>query len=56
MEDMNLETMRQIQEQKSAEMAVSQPMPLDGEGALLAGGKRKTFDLPTNAVKVDPLR
>ena len=53
---MSEETMRQIQTQKSAEMAVSQPLPLDGEGKALAGGKRKTFDLPTNAVKVDPLR
>lgn len=25
-------------------------------GAALAENKRKTFDLPTNAVKVDPLR
>ena len=29
---------------------------LDPETAEMARKKRKTFDLPTNAVKVDPLR
>ena len=34
----------------------AQGMPLDPEGRAVAEEKRKAFDLPTNAVKVDPLR
>lgn len=52
---MNISTMSQIQDEKQKEMAGALP-PLDPEGKALAGDKRKTFDLPTNAVKVDPLR
>lgn len=52
---MDLNTMAQIQEEVRKEAAEA-PHPLDPEGKALAEEKRKTFDLPTNAVKVDPLR
>lgn len=50
-----LDTMAQIMAEKDRELAAGLP-PLDPEGQHLAEQKRKTFDLPTNAVKVDPLR
>lgn len=53
---MNLDTMAAIQAEKLKEIAAQTQQPLDPEGQALAGDKRKTFDLPTNAVKVDPLR
>ena len=34
----------------------TEPPEMDESTKALAQGKRKTFDLPTNAVKVDPLR
>ena len=55
-EPKSLETMAEIMAEKAKEMAGGQLPPLDPEGKALAEQKRKTFDLPTNAVKVDPLR
>lgn len=55
MSEMNLETMDQIMQEKGKEMQRDM-LPLDDEGRAVAEEKRKTFDLPTNAVKVDPLR
>lgn len=52
---MELNVMAEIQEQKAAEMATVES-ELDPETAAMAEEKRKTFDLPTNAAKVDPLR
>lgn len=52
---MELDNMKQIMVEKDREMVRSQ-LPLDPEGRAVAEHKRKTFDLPTNAVKVDPLR
>lgn len=52
---MELNTMAEIQNEKAKEIRAGQP-DLDPEGARMAEEKRKTFDLPTNAVKVDPLR
>lgn len=52
---MDLNTMQQIMNEKAKEMQAGQ-LPLDDEGRAVAEDKRKTFDLPTNAVKVDPLR
>ena len=52
---MDLNTMAAIQTEKLKEIERGQ-QPLDPEGKALAEDKRKTFDLPTNAVKVDPLR
>lgn len=53
---MDLDVMAAIQAEKTAELAAETQPPLDPEGVALAEDKRKTFDLPTNAVKVDPLR
>lgn len=53
---MNLETMAAIQAEKLREISAQDQLPLNPEGRALAEDKRKTFDLPTNAVKVDPLR
>lgn len=53
---MDLERMAEIQSEKQKETATQEPHPLDPEGQAMAEEKRKTFDLPTNAVKVDPLR
>jgi hypothetical protein len=53
---MELDTMAAIMAEKSKEMQQQEPHPLDPEGRYMAEEKRKTFDLPTNAVKVDPLR
>lgn len=50
-----LETMEQIIREKDKGMQRDM-LPLDDEGRAVAEEKRKTFDLPTNAVKVDPLR
>lgn len=56
MDNKELETMAQIMEEKDKEMQAGELQPLDPEGKAIAEQKRKTFDLPTNAVKVDPLR
>lgn len=56
MPEKELDVMTQIQNQKAAEMAAAETDELDPETAEMARKKRKTFDLPTNAVKVDPLR
>lgn len=53
---MSIETMTQIQNEKAIEIGNSQQDELDAETSAVAETKRKTFDLPTNAVKVDPLR
>lgn len=53
---MDLSIMAAIQAEKVREVTAAEPMPLDPEGRALAEDKRKTFDPPTNAVKVDPLR
>ncbi len=53
---MELERMAAIQAEKQKEISAQEQRPLDAEGQALAEDKRKTFDLPTNAVKVDPLR
>lgn len=50
---MELEIMNQIQQEKAKEQDQQE---LDPEGKRMAEEKRRTFDLPTNAVKVDPLR
>ena len=52
----SLEAMEQIMEQKDRDLEINGQPPLDDEGKAIAEHKRKTFDLPTNAVKVDPLR
>ena len=52
---MDLNIMNEIQIEKAKELEAGQP-ELDPEGTRMAEEKRKTFDLPTNAVKVDPLR
>lgn len=53
---MDLNVMTQIQDKKAEEMAGSELDELTPEVEEMARKKRKTFDLPTNAVKVDPLR
>lgn len=50
---MDLDVMKIIQLEKAKEQ---EQQALDPEGKRMAEEKRKTFDLPTNAVKVDPLR
>ena len=52
---MDLSIMEEIQNEKAKEITAGQK-ELDDEGTRMAEEKRKTFDLPTNAVKVDPLR
>jgi len=54
MKDLN--TMDTIQKQKVKDIVAKGLPPLDTEGRKMAEYKRATFDLPTNAVKVDPLR
>lgn len=54
--EMDLNVMTQIQDKKAEEMASSDLDELTPEVEEMARKKRKTFDLPTNAVKVDPLR
>lgn len=56
MPEMELDVMAQVQERKAAEMSETDLDQLTPEVAEMARKKRKTFDLPTNAVKVDPLR
>ena len=53
---MNLDVMAEIQAEKNKEIETQQQQQLDPEGEVMAGENRRTFDLPTNAVKVDPLR
>lgn len=55
MDNHNLNTMAEIMAEKDKEMAQGLP-EMDDETKAIAEQKRKTFDLPTNAVKVDPLR
>lgn len=52
----DLNTMDTIQKQKVKDIVAAGLPPLDPEGIEMAEHKRATFDLPTNAVKVDPLR
>lgn len=52
----DLETMDIIQRQKVQDIVAAGLPPLDPEGRKMAEYKRATFDLPTYAVKVDPLR
>ena len=52
---MELDSMKQIMAEKDKTTEQNQ-QALDSEGQAIAEHKRKTFDLPTNAVKVDPLR
>ena len=54
--NLDLETMTIIQNEKTKEIAAEEQPPLDAEGIALAENKRSTFDLPVNAVTVDPLR
>ena len=54
--EMDLNVMTEIQNKKAEEMADSELDELIPEVEEMARKKRKTFDLPTNAVKVDPLR
>lgn len=56
METKSLDTMASIMDGKTRELQAGELPPLDDEGKAMAEYKRKTFDLPTNAVKVDPLR
>ncbi len=56
MDEMSLDVMTEIQNEKAAEIGASEAKALDDETEEMAKEKRKTFDLPTNAVKVDPLR
>ena len=53
---MDLQTITEIQERKAEELHMEGQRQLDPEEIAIAEEKRKTFDLPTNAVKVDPLR
>lgn len=53
---MNIETMSEIQQQKAAELTAEEIPELTPEIKALAEYKREAFDMPTNAVKVDPLR
>ena len=53
---MDVKEMEKIMEQKTKDLTKHEQIPLDAEGKALAEEKRKSFDLPTNAVKVDPLR
>lgn len=53
---MDLNTITEIQNEKAEELHLDGQPPLDPEGIAIAEEKRKSFDLPTNAVKVDPLR
>ncbi len=50
----DLETMARIIAEH--DKAHPEPPEMDESTKALAKYKRKTFDLPTNAVKVDPLR
>lgn len=52
----DLDIMATIQDEKVKEITEQGNPPLDSEIEDVAEEKRKTFDLPTNAVKVDPLR
>lgn len=51
-----LSVMAQIQEQKRKDIARDGTPDLNTEGQKVAREKRESFDLPVNAVKVDPLR
>lgn len=51
-----LEAMGAIMDESAKETISEGIPPLDDDIKAVAEVKRKTFDLPTNAVKVDPLR
>lgn len=51
-----LEAIGAIMDESAKETIVEGIPPLDDDIKAVAEVKRKTFDLPTNAVKVDPLR
>lgn len=51
-----LEAMDAIMTESAKETIAEGIPPLDDDLKAVAKVKRKTFDLPTNAVKVDPLR
>lgn len=51
-----LEAMGAIMDESAKETIAEGIPPLDDDIKAVAEVKRKTFDLPTNAVKVDPLR
>lgn len=51
-----IETMAQIQEERTKKIAAEGQPPLDPEGIALTENKRESFDMPINVAKVDPLR
>lgn len=53
---LNINIMNTIMEQKDKDLKKQEVPGLNPETIALAEHKRSTFDLPTNAVKVDPLR
>lgn len=55
-ENERLEAMGAIMDESAKETISEGIPPLDDDIKAVAEVKRKTFDLPTNAVKVDPLR
>lgn len=52
----DIEIMEQIQKQKAMELSKTTPHELDDEGDAMADTKRFSFDIPVNAVTIDPLR
>ena len=48
--------MDQIQTQKEKDIEAGTQQELNAEGTRMAEEKRESFDIPINAVKVDPLR
>lgn len=52
----DIEVMKAIQEQKAVELSAATPHELDDEGDAMADTKRFSFDIPVNAVTIDPLR
>lgn len=53
---MEMEIMAAIQYEKKKEISSEIRKELDEETGEIARGKRESFDIPINAVKVDPLR
>lgn len=53
---MNINVMGEIMSQKKKDVNAAGIPALTPEIIAVAEHKRSTFDLPTNAVKVDPLR
>lgn len=56
MTEKDIRIMGIIQAEEDREIGHEAQVPLDEEGIALAEHKRSSFDLPTNATKVDPLR